>query len=168
MPTATPSLPVRMLLGTDGSVTALLEACFGAPATVETFANDVDERLPTPAELELAPGRPVLWRRAILQVDGQPVLRASSIIALDRLDARARAALVAGDEPIGRVLRGLDTRRELLTSTAGTATRADRDMLDLELGERVHARTYRILSGDRPLAVITERIPSSVFDSLEP
>lgn len=71
-----------MLLGTDGSVSAVLEACFGAPVTVETLANDVDERLPTPVELELAPGRPVLWRRAILQVDGRPVLRAGSIIAL--------------------------------------------------------------------------------------
>ena len=87
--------------------------------TVETLANDVDERLPTPVELELAPGRPVLWRRAILQVDGRPVLRAGSIIALDRLGARA--ALGAGE---------------------------------------YDARTYRILSGDRPLAVVTERIPS--------
>ena len=167
MPTAAPSLPVRMLLSTDGSVTALLEACFGAPVTVEALANDVDERLPTPVELELAPGRPVLWRRAILRVDGLPVLRASSIIALDRLDARARAALLAGDEPIGKVLRGLDTRRELLTSSAGTATRADRDLLDLHPGERVHARTYRILRADRPLAVVTERIPSSIFEPLE-
>jgi chorismate-pyruvate lyase len=168
MSTAIPSLPVRMLLGTDGSVTALLEACFGAPVTVETLVNEIDDRLPTPLELELAPGGPVLWRRAILHVDERPALRASSIIALDRLDARARAALVAGSEPIGKVLRGLDTRRQLLSSTTGTATVADRDELALEPGARVHARTYRMLSGGRPLAVVTERIPSSIFDSLEP
>lgn len=168
MPTVTPSLPVRMLLHTDGSVTALLEACFGAPVKVETLVNEIDERLPTPLELELAPGRPVLWRRAILHVDGRPALRASSIIALDRLEARARCALVAGNEPIGKVLRGLETRRQLLSSTTGTATVADRDELGLEPGARVHARTYRILNGGRPLAVVTERIPSSIFDSLEP
>jgi chorismate-pyruvate lyase len=60
MPTATTSLPVRMLLSTDGSVTALLEACFSAPVTVETLVNEIDERLPTPLELELSLGRPVL------------------------------------------------------------------------------------------------------------
>jgi chorismate-pyruvate lyase len=168
MPSSTTTLPVRMLLHTDGSVTALLEASFGAPVTVETLVNDIDDRLPTPLELELAPHLPVLWRRAILRVDDRPVLRASSIIALDRLHARARAALVAGNEPIGKVLQGLDTRRELHSSTVGTATAADRAELDLERGERVHARTYRILSAARPLTVVTERIPASIFDSLEP
>ena len=168
MPSSITSLPVRMLLHTDGSVTALLEASFGAPVTVETLVNEIDDRLPTPIELELPPARPVLWRRAILHVDDHPVLRASSIIALDRLHARARAALVAGNEPIGRVLRGLDTRREMLSSTAGTATNADCAELDLDAGERVHARTYRILSAGQPLAVVSERIPASIFDSLEP
>jgi chorismate-pyruvate lyase len=157
-----------MLLHTDGSVTRLLEACFGAPVVVETLANEIDDRLPTPVELELAPHRPVLWRRAILHVDDQPVLRASSVIALDRLHARARAALVAGNEPIGTVLRGLDTRRQMLVSSAGSPTAADRAELDLDPGARVHARTYRILAASRPLAIITERIPASIFDSLEP
>ena len=32
----------------------------------------------------------------------------------------------------------------------------------------MHARTYRILSASRPLAIVTERIPASIFDSLEP
>ena len=42
-----------MLLSTDGSVTALLEAGFDAPVEVETLVNEVDPRLPTPLELEL-------------------------------------------------------------------------------------------------------------------
>jgi chorismate-pyruvate lyase len=164
MRTSTP-LPLRMLLHTDGSVTALLEACFGAPVVVETPVNDIDDRLPTPVELELEPGRPALWRRAVLHVDDRPVLRAHSVIALDRLDARARAALVAGDEPIGTVLRGLDTRRQLLARGAGPATEDDRDELDLGDDVPVHARTYRILHAGRPLAVITERIPASIFSA---
>ena len=71
------NLPLRMLVGTDGSLTALLEASFEAPVEVRTVANAVDGRLPTPAELELEPGGPVLWRRAVLEVDEEPVLRAS-------------------------------------------------------------------------------------------
>jgi chorismate-pyruvate lyase len=167
MRTSTP-LPLRMLLHADGTVTALLEACFGAPVVVETIANEVDERLPTPLELELAPHRPVLWRQVVLRIDDSPVLRAGSVLALDRLDGRAREALLAGDEPIGHVLRRFDTRRQMLARSSGEATAADQ--LDLELDdddELVHARTYRILSASRPLAVVTERIPASIFDPID-
>ena len=165
MRTSTP-LPVRMLLHTDGSVTALLEACFGAPVVVDTIANEVEDRLPIPIELELAPHRPVLWRQVVLCIDDRPLLRASSVLALDRLDDRARAALLAGDEPIGNVLRHFDTRRQLLTCISGEATAADQLELDLDPDERVYARTYRILSASRPLAIVTERIPASIFDPL--
>ena len=166
MRTSTP-LPLRMLLHTDGTVTALLEACFGAPVVVETIANEVDDRLPTPLELELAPHRPVLWRQVVLRVDDRPVLRASSVLALDRLDGRAREALLAGDEPIGHVLRRFDTRRQMLARSSGEATAADQLDLELDDDELVHARTYRILSASRPLAVVTERIPESIFDPLD-
>ena len=161
------SLPLQMLPHTDGSVTTLLEACFGAPVAVETIANEVDDRLPTPLELELAPHRPVLWSQVVLHVDDRPVLRASSVLALDRLDHRAREALLAGDEPIGRVLRSLDTHRELLARDCGEPIAPDQLDLGVEPGELVHSRTYRILSGARPLAVVTERIPASIFDPLD-
>jgi chorismate-pyruvate lyase len=161
-----PSLPLRMLLATDGSVTALLEAGFDAPLRVRTAANHVDDRLPTPFELELDPGRPVLWRHAVLEVAGRPVLRASSVIALDRLGEDARAALLAGREPIGRLLRGVEARRELLLGIADEAGAADAQALDVEEGEAIFERTTRIVSARRPLAIVTERIPASIFDSL--
>ena len=160
------TLPVRMLLSTDGNVTALLEACFGAPVVVETVVNDVDHRLPTPLELDLRPGRPVLWRQVVLHVAERPALRASSVIALDRLDAPAREGLLAGNEPIGSVLRGLETRRELLASAAGTATAADVAALEIYEDEPVYERSYRIVSAGSPLAVVTERVPASIFDAL--
>jgi chorismate-pyruvate lyase len=108
----------------------------------------------------------VLWRRAILQVAGRPLLRARSVLALDRLDARARSALLAGDEPIGRVLRGLETRRHLLRTSAVAATAADAAELEVDEDDPMFERTSRILSASRPLAVVIERIPASIFDSL--
>jgi chorismate-pyruvate lyase len=147
------SAPVRMLLRTDGSVTSLLEAAFDAPVEVELVANLVDHRLPTPVELELEPGRPVLWRQVVLHVADRPALRASSVLALDRLDTRACTKLLDGEEPIGRILARLETRRELLALTE-------------EDGE--YERVSRIIGAGRPLAVVTERIPASIFDSLEP
>jgi chorismate-pyruvate lyase len=135
---------------------------------VDTIANEVDDRLPTPLELELEPHRPVLWSQVVLRIDDRPVLRASSVLALDRLDDRVRAALLAGDEPIGTVLRRFDTRRQLLSRADGAATAADQLDLGVDPDERVHARTYRILSAARTLAIVTERIPASIFDPLEP
>lgn len=161
-----PSLPLRMLLSTDGSVTALLEASFGAPVVVRPLANHVDDRLPTPFELELEPGRPVLWRHAVLEVAGRSVLRASSVIALDRLGAQARDSLLTTCEPIGRVLRGVAVRREMIVASAEVATEADAAELEIDAGDPLFERTSRIVGAGRPLALVTERIPAAIFDEL--
>ena len=149
-----PSLPLRMLLSTDGSVTALLEASFRAPVAVETRSNAVAQR--------------TLHREAVLRDadTGRPLLRARSELALDRQPAAARAALLVGEEPIGTVLRDarLETRRELEPYTADTATAVDAAELDIAVGSPVFERTYRIVSFSRHLAVVTERFPASLFE----
>jgi chorismate-pyruvate lyase len=148
------SIPLRMLLSTDGSVTALLEASFGDPVAVETSSNEIDEdRLRRTAVLRLAS-------------DGRPLLRAVSEVALDRLPVPARHALLAGEQPIGTVLREarLETRRELGPCNADGATAEDVAELGVALGSPVFERTYRIVSGARPLATITERYPASLFE----
>jgi chorismate-pyruvate lyase len=148
------SIPLRMLLNTDGSVTALLEASFGDPVMVETSSKRVDEdRLRRTAVLRLAS-------------NGRPLLRAVSEVALDSLPAPARRALLAGEQPIGTVLREarLETRRELGPCNADTATADDAAALGVAPGTAVFERTYRIVSRARPLATITERFPAALFD----
>ena len=68
------------------------------------------------------------------------------------------------------MLRGLDTRREMLARASGEAIAADQLDLDVEADELVHSRTYRILSGSRPLAVVTSasRSPSSTRSTIPP
>ena len=147
-----PSLPLRMLLSTDGSVTTLLEGTFGAPISVETRSNDID--------------RGALRRTAILRLDGRPLLRARSELAIGRLPPAARTAQLSGAEPIGTVLRDarLETRRELLSSRADVADLEDAAELGVPEGSPVFERTYRIVSHARELAVVTERFPGSLFD----
>ena len=154
-----PSLPLRMLLTTDGSVTALLEASFDAPVAVETVTNAVDAVRPRSLR------RTVVLR---LAADGRPLLRAHSILAVDRLPATARAALLGGEAPIGTVLREarLETRRELGPYVEDTATAEDADALGVDEGSPVYERTYRIMSFSRELAVVTERVPASLFDAV--
>jgi chorismate-pyruvate lyase len=149
-----PSLPLRMLLNTDGSVTPLLEASFRAPVAVETRSKVVDRRS--------------LRRTAVLRLTdgGRPLLRARSLLTLDRFPPAARAALLVGDEPIGSVLRDarLETRRELLEIAGDEARADDAAELDIPEGSLVFERTYRIVSDAREMAVITERFPASLFD----
>jgi chorismate-pyruvate lyase len=143
-----------MLLTTDGSVTALLEASFRAPVMADTRENAVEAG--------------VLRRTAVLRLasDGRPLLRAVSEIALASLPESARAALLDGRQPIGTVLREaeLETRRELAPYDAGTATPQDVAELGVLPGAPIFERSYRIVSGSRRLATITERIPASLFD----
>jgi chorismate-pyruvate lyase len=152
--TVQPSLPLRMLLTTDGSVTAMLEASFRTRVAVETRSNDVDR------------GR--LLRSAVLsrESDGRPLLRATSEIDLETLPARARLALVAGDQPIGTIFREarLETRRELGPYSADTASAEDAADLGVVPGTPVFERTYHIVSSAQQLATITERVPASLFD----
>jgi chorismate-pyruvate lyase len=157
-----------MLLSTDGGVTSLLEACFGATVVVQPLSNAVDRRLPGVRDLELEPGEPILRRRVVLRLapSGRPLLCAGSDVALERFDKRARQALLLGTVPIGRVLRqaALDTRRQLLRVAVDRATTADAAQLGLRRDVPLFERTYRILAADGPLAVVTERIPESIFD----
>jgi chorismate-pyruvate lyase len=150
-------LPIRMLMNTDGSVTSLLEACFSAPIAVETRTNAIDHSRPRS-----------LRRTAILRntATGRPLLRASSELALDRLPPAARSALLTGTEPIGSVLREarLETRREILHHATDTATADDAAELGVDEGSPVYERTYQILCYSRRLAVVTERIPASLFE----
>lgn len=161
-------LPVRMLLSTDGAITGLLEATLGGRVVVEALSNELDSRFPGPRELELGLGCPVLRRRVVLRLgpNGRPLLRASSALALDRFDKPARVALLLGSVPIGRVLQRseLETRRELLHHRACAAAAADAAELRIGLDVPVFERTYRIIGARGPLAVITERIPESIFE----
>jgi chorismate-pyruvate lyase len=154
-----PSLPLRMLLSTDGSVTSLLEASFGALVAVETVSNTLDDSRPRS-----------LHRSAVLRAaaGGRPLLRARSVLAIDRLPSRAQTALLTGKQPIGAVLREarLETRRELLRCSEVAATVEDASVLGIDEGAPVFERTSRIVSFSRELAVVTERVPASLFDAV--
>ena len=137
-----PSLPLRMLLTTDGSVTALLEASFRSPVAVETVTNAVDGARP----------------RSLRRTAAGPY----------RHRHHRRSALLDGDAPIGSVLRDarLETRRELGPYVEDTATADDAAALGVDEGSPVFERTYRIMSFSRELAVVTERVPASLFDAV--
>jgi chorismate-pyruvate lyase len=162
-----PSPAVRALLASDGTVTRMLEAWFGSPVGVETLSNLVLRLTRQPAELELEPREALLRRVVILRLDdgGRPLVRANAAVALERLAPHARAALLGGAEPLGRVFgeAGLETRRELLNALPGPCLPGDAEQLEIDRSTPVFERGYRIISGSRPLALVVERIPATIF-----
>jgi len=60
----------------------------------------------------------------------------------------------------------METRRELVSCIADPATDDDAAALGVDVGSPLYERTYRILSSARQLAVVTERVPASLFDAL--
>ena len=166
-PAAAPDPALRALLASDGTVTRMLEAWFGAPVGVETHSNVVLRLREQPSELELAPGQAVLRRAVVLRLtdDGRPLLRAGAAVAIERLGREGQAALLGGDEPIGRVFAqsGLETRRELLHQRPVPCLAADAEQLEIPRSTALFERGYRIISGSRPLAHVVERIPGTLF-----
>lgn len=167
-PPPAPPPALRVLLDSDGTVTRLLESWFAAAVDVETRSNVVVRLRDQPPELELEPHSPVLRRAVILSLagSGRPLLRATASVALRRLDPESQRALLAGRQPIGRVLgaAGLETRRELLWQEAGRCRTLDAEQLEIDRATPVFERSYLIISGSRPLAQVTERIPATLFE----
>ena len=162
----------RMLLTADGTVTKLLEACAGetivtrttqltGPATLDRLVAVADGwwRQSDARLLELAPDERLIARRVVLRGtrSASAYVLAESVVALDRLPGPISVRLVRSGASLGRLLAAgaMETRREVLQITtvrAGTAS----DDLTVEPGATLARRTYRIVSGHRAAAVVTE------------
>lgn len=159
-----PSIDVlqRVLLVTDGFVVRLLEVCYGericaADRVQVTEALPLDE-----AELEPSGDETVLRRTVLLRGErsGLNYVAAESALVLERLDPVMREGLLTTDEPIGRLLaaRRVETFRDFRGAghkEAGTMG----SYLNVDAAEMLLFRTYRMISGGRPIAVITEYFP---------
>lgn len=145
----------HVLLSTDGTVVPLLEGCFGEPIRLAGHVQSLRDATPTdPAELELDEGDSILHRKVLLQGEhtGRQYAFAESVLVPHRLPPLVRKALLSTSTPIGRVLNEhrVESFREVLRVGR---TRTGRN------GEEVLFRTYRILSGGRPVMLITEYFP---------
>ena len=158
----------RLLLGTDGTVTRLLEAYAGEPVEVVKLLQVFDTARDGDADL-LAPDGQVLRRRALLrgQQSRQSLLYAEAVVALDRVEHALLAGLLETDKPIGVLLmeNRTETFRELLTvgrerAGEGAAHFGVDPTADLLF------RTYRIFAGGLPLLLIIEKFPAEYFRGL--
>lgn len=138
----------KMLLGTDGSVTNLLEILFNREVTVETITQRIVDC--------------VNYRRVILKIEDTPLIYATSKIPLRNIEDKTlrdsiKRDLLSADIPIGKILKmhNLETRREIVDISCREVGEPVRRYLNTE--RRVlPQRTYNIIYRGKVLMEITE------------
>ncbi|TAJ44225.1 beta-ribofuranosylaminobenzene 5'-phosphate synthase [Methanofollis fontis] len=158
----------RILLGTDGSVTTLLENALGCEVTVHTISQQVvpaDEGVA--ASLGIHAGEAVNHRIVTLNESesGKTLLYAVSDSPLSRLNPSFRDDLMRADIPIGRIMQmhRIEGRRELDDVRMCRAGTGISGVFGIFRHEPLLSRRYRIITGGQPLISIRETFPYCNF-----
>ena len=158
----------KMLLGTDGSVTSLLEVITGSPIEIETLEQRTVPATETVArDLSVNPGDDVNYRVVRLKktAGGETLIYAVSHTPLQRLEASFRDDLTRADIPIGVILKKhqIESRRDI---TGAESLRADANLcriFNTFPRELMLRRSYKIFRHGEPLIAIQETFPYNSF-----
>ncbi len=158
----------KVLLGTDGSVTRLLEMATGHPIEVVTLLQEVTPAGPeTAAELGVEPGDAVNYRVVELKdgLTGATLIYAVSFTPLQRLAPDFRDDLLKADIPIGRILQRhrIESRREITDVRIIPADPQLGRAFNIHQQQTLLSRKYRIIHNRQPLIAIEEIFPSTSF-----
>jgi beta-ribofuranosylaminobenzene 5'-phosphate synthase len=158
----------KVLLGTDGSVTQLLESVTGKKVVIRTLVQRV-----VPADREMAEnlsiteGDPVNFRIVEIRTGdtGDVLIYAVSHTPLSRLSPEFRDDLMKADIPIGRIIQHhhIEARRQILSARVLPATDDTGRIFSISRNEPVLSRQYRIIHAGKPLIFIEEQFPYNRF-----
>lgn len=164
---------VRTLMTTDGTVTETLSAFFGEPVQVRVLSQGFRAyQGQHHQELEAKGGARLLDRAIVLfgADSGTCYAAASSRIVPSVLPSGMQEALLSGTQPLGRLMLEyrLETFKEIVTCgrcQAGDTPHLGAQAaaaLSLSVSDPVVWRTYRVISGGRPIMSITEVFPAGL------
>jgi len=138
----------KILLGTDGSITNLLEIIFGGEVVVKTVYQEILDN--------------VNYRTVVLCVKGTPLIYATSKTPLKNIEEKEmreiiKKDLLSADIPIGKILKihNLETRRELVEINVKEVSLDAKNLLHPKR-EKLPQRTYNIIYKNKVLMEITE------------
>ncbi|MHB8117508.1 MAG: beta-ribofuranosylaminobenzene 5'-phosphate synthase [Methanothrix sp.] len=158
----------KMLLGTDGSVTSLLEVVTGSPVEIETLVQRVvlaDEAVAK--ELQVNPGEEVNFRIVLLKKANshEALVYAVSHTPLKRLDASFKDDLTKADIPIGVILKKhrIESRRDITSTAFLSAGQEHCRAFGVFAREIMLTRSYKIIRHGKPLIAIRETFPYNSF-----
>lgn len=158
----------KILLGTDGSVTQLLESITGNPVSVKTLVQKiVPADGETAGRVDVHVGDPVNHRVVELRdtVTNDVLIYAISETPVDRLSPSFKKDLMMADIPIGKIIsrHHIEARREILSARVTAATPETSRIFSLCQKEPVLSRQYRIIHQEKPLIFIEEQFPYNQF-----
>ena len=147
----------KMLLGTDGSVTNLLEVVTESPIEIETLVQKVvpaDEAVAR--ELQVNPGDEVNFRVVLLKKANsqKALIYAISHTPLKRLDASFKDDLTKADIPIGVILKKhrIESRRDITSAAFLPAGQEHCRAFGVFPREIMLTRSYKVIRHGQPLA----------------
>jgi beta-ribofuranosylaminobenzene 5'-phosphate synthase len=158
----------KILLGTDGSVTQLLESITGNPVTITTRVQEIVRADRETAEL-LAIAQGDLVNHRIVELKdsgtGEVLIYAVSDTPIARLPPSFRDDLMKADIPIGKIIRHhrIEARREILNARVAPAGEEAGRTFAIRRNEPLLCRQYRIIHNNEPLIFIEEQFPYNRF-----
>lgn len=156
----------KILLTTDGSITAILDVLYGK-ITLTTLEQHFEEADTEQAKLVNVPvGEKINFREVIMHKDGRPLIYAKSHIPLARCNDDICSDLIRADIPIGRILKNyeIESRREIRHISIEKPD--DRLKEIFKTDEDMLARDYVIINCDEILMWIKEVFPISHFTEI--
>jgi beta-ribofuranosylaminobenzene 5'-phosphate synthase len=158
----------KFLLGTDGSVTQILESITGKKVVIRTLVQQiVPADLPAAKNLNIDEGDPVNYRVVEIRTegDGNVLIYATSYTPVNRLSPEFKDDLMKADVPIGRIIaqHHIEARREILSARVTSATDETCRIFSICKNEPVLSRQYQIIHANKPLIFIEEQFPYNRF-----
>jgi len=156
----------KILLTTDGSITAILDVLYGK-ITLTTIDQHFENADIDHAKLVNAnEGDEINFREVIMHRNGKPLIYAISHIPLFRCSREICADLIRADIPIGRILKNYDieSRREINNIYIEKPNDRLKEIFKTE--EDMLARDYVIIHNDEILMWIKEVFPVSQFTEI--
>ncbi len=153
----------KILLTTDGSITAILDVLFGK-ITLTTLDQHFEAAYTSHAKLvNVSEGEEINFREVIMHTDERPLIYAISHIPLKRCSKDVCADLIRADIPIGRILKNyhIESRREIHNIFIEKPNERLKEIFKTD--EDMLARDYVIINNDEILMWIKEVFPISYF-----
>ena len=156
----------KILLTTDGSITAILDVLYGKISlfTLDQHFGIAEEKHAKLVNVNV--GDEINFREVLMHKGTQPLIYAISHVPLGRCSNEICSDLLRADIPIGRILKNykIESRREVNNIFIEKANAKLKELFKTD--EDFLARDYVIIHDDEILMWIKEMFPVSYFTEI--